>query len=225
MKLLVLSDHEFKVGELTALLQSFDTTHVIDLGAFVHQASLFEFHGLIVASRCEVRCRSWLRSVRRAGVQYPLIVVTNKLSTENRAQIYTGGADDCWDAPLSDEEASARVASLVRRSCGIGTDTVEFGDLTLSLTNRAAYVCGNLCSLSPREFAILRELLLARGRVVSRRALIDRAWGAGEFPTDGAVEFQVHGLRRRIGRDRIVTIRGLGYALRQLVAAGTAMAH
>ena len=81
-------------------------------------------------------------------------------------------------------------------------------------TGGLADVAGSLpIALTQREAAILRELALARGRAVSRETLMDRVWGPGETPSDGAIEYQIHGLRQKLGSQRICTLRGVGGVL------------
>ena len=72
---------------------------------------------------------------------------------------------------------------------------------------------GQTEELSERETELLRYLAANQGRAVSRETLMDRVWGPGETPSDGAIEYQIHGLRQKLGSQRICTLRGVGYAL------------
>ncbi|MDD2713640.1 MAG: helix-turn-helix domain-containing protein, partial [Simplicispira sp.] len=65
----------------------------------------------------------------------------------------------------------------------------------------------------PREFAILCELARQAGRVVRREQLLQRVWSGDEEPSAGALEFQIHALRRKLGAEAIRTVRGVGYLM------------
>lgn len=156
---------------------------------------------------------SLLTFMRQKGNMTPLLVMTARSGLEDRLRALNSGADDYVVKPFATEEMIARVHALVRRSSGFATPLWQAGDLLIDTLDQVVQVDGKTIQLTPREYAVLRELALACGRVVSREVLIDRVWGTGEMPSDGAIEYQLHGLRRKIGAQRVRTLRGVGYAL------------
>lgn len=155
-----------------------------------------------------------LAARRRAGDTTPVLVVTARDALADRLAALHGGADDYVIKPFATEELLARLAALLRRAHGQADGGLRFGSLTLDLAEGTADCAGQRHALTQREAAILRELVLAAGRVLPRQHLVERVWGVSEAPSDGAIEYQIHGLRRKLGAERIRTVRGVGYALR-----------
>ena len=155
---------------------------------------------------------------RSARIQTPVLVMTARDALADRLKALRSGADDYVIKPFATEELIARVQALIRRSAGHTQQRWQVGDLCLDEVTAQVSIADQTIALTPREAAILRELALARGRAVSRETLMDRVWGLGETPSDGAIEYQIHGLRQKLGSQRICTLRGVGYAL---VSQGT----
>ncbi|WP_369803270.1 winged helix-turn-helix domain-containing protein [Pseudorhodoferax sp. Leaf267] len=87
------------------------------------------------------------------------------------------------------------------------------GSLSIDPQQRAVAVNGVAQGVTPKEYAILYELARQAGRVVRRAQLVQRVWPGEDEPSAGALEFQIHGLRRKLGADLIRTVRGVGYLL------------
>jgi DNA-binding response OmpR family regulator/signal transduction histidine kinase len=154
-----------------------------------------------------------LATMRRSGDRLPVIVVTARDAVADRVAALEGGADDYVIKPFATEELLARVGVQLRRAHGLDAHHVRWGTWVLDLSCSTAMRQDQApCAVTPRELAILRELILAHGRVVERQALVTRVWGFHEQPSDGAIEFQIHALRRKLGADAIRTLRGIGYA-------------
>jgi DNA-binding response OmpR family regulator len=143
----------------------------------------------------------------------PILVMTSRADLQDRLKALHGGADDYVVKPFALEELLARVHAVIRRAHGFAGQLWRVGDLAIDVQQQTVEVMGVAIALTPREFAILRELAMGNGRVVPRDSLVDRIWGHAENPSDGAIEYQLHGLRRKIGAERIRTVRGVGYAL------------
>jgi len=139
--------------------------------------------------------------------------MTARDALADRIKALRSGADDYVIKPFATEELIARVQALIRRSGGHTQQRWQLGDLCLDEVTAQVSIADQTIALTQREAAILRELALARGRAVSRETLMDRVWGPGETPSDGAIEYQIHGLRQKLGSQRICTLRGVGYAL------------
>jgi DNA-binding response OmpR family regulator len=154
-----------------------------------------------------------LKSLRERQQPIPILVMTARAALDDRLRALNGGADDYVVKPFATEELIARLHALVRRASGFAAPLWPVGDLLIDSLEQRVQVAGTAVQLTPREFAVLRELALAGGRVVTREVLVDRVWGWDEAPSDGAIEYQLHGLRRKIGAERVRTLRGVGYAL------------
>ena len=90
------------------------------------------------------------------------------------------------------------------------------GGLTLDLRSRQATVSGRTVDLSAREFALAEMLLRHAGQVLSREQLLDHVWGYDFDPSSNVVDVYIRHLRRKLGPDRITTLRRMGYRLEDL---------
>ena len=115
--------------------------------------------------------------------------------------------------PVDLGELAARLRALVRRSKGEAASILEAGELRLDPAAREVTFRGRAVELQPREFAMLQELMLNAGRVLSREQLIERLYAWGEEIESNAIEVHVHHLRRKLAPDLIRTVRGVGYLL------------
>jgi DNA-binding response OmpR family regulator len=131
--------------------------------------------------------------------------------------LLVAGFDDAVVTPLSARELAGRVRAVHRRVFwkGISNGRLRFGELTLDLYGRALWVDGKTVSLTSIELAVLRELMKARGRPLSRTELLDAAWGEGELEvSERAVDNVILRLRRKLPRpDLIETVRSVGFRL------------
>lgn len=160
------------------------------------------------------RGQDLLGTMRRRGDRLPVLVITARDAVADRVAALQSGADDYVIKPFATEELLARIGAQLRRAHNVDAHRMTWGPWTIDLQDATACDAeGAATQLTPRELAILRELLLAGGRVVAREVLVDRVWGADESPSDGAIEYQIHGLRRKLGPGAVRTLRGIGYAI------------
>ncbi len=152
-----------------------------------------------------------LASLRRQGVELPVLVITARDAVADRVKGLDAGADDYLVKPFDLDELSARIRALMRRRGGRASPLIEHGALTLDPATRAVTLEGHPVSLSGREFALLRALLERPGMPLSRAQLEERLYGWGEEVESNAVEVHIHSLRRKLGAAWIRNVRGVGY--------------
>ena len=148
---------------------------------------------------------------RRAGMTVPIIIITARSALEERLTGLDGGADDFLVKPFATAELVARIRAVARRSAQQASEIWTFGELQIEPKRHVAHMAGEPLKLSPREFRLLLELSRAAGTVVSKGVLATRLEPLGDPVDFGAIEVHVSNLRRRIGADRIRTVRGVGY--------------
>jgi two-component system, OmpR family, response regulator QseB len=154
-----------------------------------------------------------LRSERARSNKVPVLVLTARDAIHDRIKGLDSGADDYVVKPTDLDELAARLRALVRRSKGEPAPTLRVGDVALDAAARTVTRDGQTIDLQPREFALLQELMLNAGRVLSREQLEERMYRWGEEVESNAVEVHVHHLRRKLGADIVKTIRGVGYVM------------
>jgi two-component system, OmpR family, response regulator QseB len=154
-----------------------------------------------------------LEDLRRAGTQLPILIMTARDSLADRLRGLESGADDYLVKPFAVAELVARLRVVLRRAAGHSTDRWSFGDLLIDVSTHTVMVAATVVALTPTEYRLLLELARAAGRVVERVTLIERLWSDAERGSEAALEVQVHGLRKKLGTQRIRTVRGSGYAL------------
>ena len=148
---------------------------------------------------------------RTSSSAVPIIIITASSSLKERLAGLNGGADDFLVKPFATAELVARIHAVVRRSAQQVSDVWTFGDMQLEPRRYQARIAGEELDLSPREFRLLLELARQAGRVVSKTTLSQRLEPAGEPVDFGAIEVHLSNLRRKIGAQRIRTVRGVGY--------------
>jgi DNA-binding response OmpR family regulator len=157
-----------------------------------------------------------LRRLRAQRPGVPVIVLTAKDAVSDRVANLEAGADDYLVKPFSFSELLARVRARLRTSGQSRSDVIAAGNLVVDLGARTVSVEEQTLSLSAREFALLEVLARNPNRVLSREQLLDMVWGYDFDGSSNVVEVYVGQLRRKIGTDRIETVRGVGYRLKPL---------
>ncbi|MEI6002768.1 response regulator [Paraburkholderia bengalensis] len=156
-----------------------------------------------------------LARYRRQGGNAPVLVLTARDTIENRIAGLDAGADDYLVKPFDLDELAARVRALLRRRAGRTCPVYSHGDLVLNPASQEVTLNGEPLSLGPREFSLLRALIEEPTRLYTRSELEDKLYGWGEEVSSNAIEVHVHGLRRKLGAEQIVTVRGVGYRLKR----------
>lgn len=156
-----------------------------------------------------------LNSYRKQGGQAPVIILTARDSVNDRIRGLDAGADDYLIKPFDLNELAARARALLRRRTGQKQPIYAHGELTLDPAAHEVRKDGVPVALVPREFALLQALIEEPTRVFTRSELEDKLYGWGEEVGSNTIEVHVHSLRRKIGAEQIVTVRGVGYRLKR----------
>lgn len=157
-----------------------------------------------------------LRRLREARVTMPVVILTARDSVGDTVAGLESGADDYLAKPFAFEELLARIR-LRLRGDGTGTadaNVLRVGDLTLDLRTRRALVGDRTVDLTAREFLLAEVFCRHPDQVLSREQLLSQVWGFDFDPGSNVVDVYIRYLRRKLGQDRIETIRGMGYRLR-----------
>ncbi|WP_032388196.1 response regulator transcription factor [Rhodococcoides fascians] len=155
-----------------------------------------------------------IESLRGAGVGIPVIILTARDSVRDTVTGLEGGADDYMTKPFRFEELLARVRLRLRGGDREPSVSVlESGSLAVDLHTRRAVVNGVVVSLTSREFVLLEMFLRHPRQVLSREQILSHVWGYDFDPGSNVVDVYVRMLRKKIGSDRIETVRGMGYCL------------
>jgi DNA-binding response OmpR family regulator len=156
-----------------------------------------------------------LRRLRQRRPRVPVVVLTAKDDVADRVANLEAGADDYLVKPFSFSELLARIRARLRTADQARSDAIAVGGLVVDLTARTVTVDGAVTELSAREFALLETFARHPGQVLSQPQLLDRVWGYDFEGSSNVVEVYVGHLRRKIGPERIQTVRGAGYRLQE----------
>ena len=156
-----------------------------------------------------------LARLRERGDETPVIVLTARSDVHDRVRGLNLGADDYLTKPFAFDELLARVRARLRPSSRPAADAgvLEVSGLRLDVRTRRVEVDGDKAALTAREFALLETFMRHPGQVLSREQLLSQVWGYDFDPGTNVVDVYVGYLRKKVG-DRVETVRGIGYRLR-----------
>jgi DNA-binding response OmpR family regulator len=154
-----------------------------------------------------------LRSLRQRGDNVPVLILTARDALEDRVEGLDLGADDFLAKPFELPELKARIRALARRHVGRLEPELKTRSLRLDPLSRSVYREAQLIRLTAREYALLHALMVRPGNILSRTQLERRIYGWMDAIESNAVEFQLHGLRQKIGSELIENVRGLGWRI------------
>ncbi|XBQ16274.1 MAG: response regulator transcription factor [Oceanicaulis sp.] len=156
---------------------------------------------------------SVLERWRSNGVTTPVLILTARDRWSEKVAGFDAGADDYLTKPFHPEELLARLRALTRRAAGHASSTLESGKLTLDTRGARVFLGDQLIKLTSHEFRMLSYLMHHKERVISRTELVEHIYDQDFDRDSNTIEVFVGRLRKKIGSNRIETVRGLGYRL------------
>ena len=152
-----------------------------------------------------------LAELRRWDPAVTVIILTARDGAENTVAALDAGADDYVTKPFSFDELLARIRARLRDSGRAESTVLAHGDAALDIRTRRLTVAGKIHELTAREFALTELFFRHPGQVMSRQQILSHVWGYDYEPDSNIVDVYVGYLRKKLGRPRLATVRGMGY--------------
>ncbi|AWM76902.1 response regulator transcription factor [Phenylobacterium parvum] len=163
---------------------------------------------------------SVLRRWRASGMTAPVLILTARDGWAEKVAGFDAGGDDYLTKPFNMPELLARLRALLRRAAGRASASLASGDLVLDPGAALVTLAGQPVRLTSLEYRLLHYLMMHAGRVVSRTDLVEHLYDQDFDRDSNTMEVIIARLRKKIGADRILTQRGLGYRLADPAGAG-----
>lgn len=156
-----------------------------------------------------------LAHIRQKKNNTPVLIVTARDDLDSRLSGLDGGADDYIIKPFDMAELQARIRAVLRRNGGQSSLKLTNGMITLDPMSYLVEITGQdePITLSNKEFSVLQALLSRAGMILSRADLEDKIYSWGEEVESNAIDFLIHGLRKKIGKEQIKNVRGVGWMI------------
>lgn len=154
-----------------------------------------------------------LQRLREFDRAVPVIILTAREDLDATVRSFDLGADDYVTKPFRVAELLARVRARLRQDGQSGSDQLEADGMVLDVHARTVTVDDTQVELTAREFALAEAFFRHAGQVLSRQQLQDQVWGYDHDPDSNVVDVYVGYLRRKLGSERVQTVRGMGYRL------------
>jgi two-component system OmpR family response regulator len=143
----------------------------------------------------------------------PVLMLTARDAVTDRVRGLDTGADDYLVKPFELSELSARLRALIRRAAGQPRPVIEIGDVRIELTSKTVTLTNEPVNLTAKEYSLLEFLAIHRGKLVTRSMIYEHLFDEDEDSLSNLTDVYVFNLRKKLGRDFIVTRRGQGYMI------------
>lgn len=224
MRILVVEDDEHILQVLTTILnsQNYVVEVAIDGQAGWNLIDTFDYDLILLdVVLPKLNGIDLCRQIRAKGLSMPILLLTARDNSHDKAIGLDAGADDYVVKPFDAEELVARIRALLRRGGTISQPVLEWGKLRLDPTSFEVTYNAKLLALTPKEYAMLELLLRNSRRVFSCGMMLEHLWSYNEMPGEEAVRTHIKGLRQKLKGagatgDLIETVYGIGYRLKPL---------
>ncbi len=155
----------------------------------------------------------FLKTLRAKGDATPVIILTAHDQISDRIEGLNAGADDYLVKPFNLDELTARILAVTRRHSGNSTSVIKVGTLHINIADRSIFSGKDEIILSGREWAVLDKLLSRAGAIVSKPQIEEALYAFGWEVESNTVEVYISRLRKKLGREHVTTVRGVGYKI------------
>jgi len=152
-----------------------------------------------------------LSQLRKEGHVVPVLVLTARDALQDRILGLDSGADDYVVKPFQLDELHARLRALVRRAAGKANPIIDLGEVKVDTAKHMVCKSGQPVPLTPREYSLVQLLAMHRGELVTRNAIYDHLFDETDDSLSNLVDVHVSNVRKKLGKEFIVTRRGQGY--------------
>jgi len=156
---------------------------------------------------------SVLTKMRAESIDSPVLIMTSRDTVDERVLGLDSGADDYVVKPVELKELRSRIRALSRRSHGLASPLTTLGKLKVDQKSQQVWYDEEAVDLHRREFTLLQEFVNRPGQVLTREYLDNILYGWNDGVESNAVEVHIHHLRKKLHKDLIKTVRGVGYKL------------
>lgn len=215
MRILVVEDEPRLLRSLAKALReegyAVDTADAGDDG--LYKAENYDYDAIVLDILLpRLDGRELLKRLRKKK-KTPVLMLTALDGTNDRVHGLDTGADDYLVKPFDLAELLARIRALIRRAAGQAQPHIELEDVLIDTRARSVQRASQPVTLTAREYAILEYLALHRGEVVTRTAIYEHLFDENDDTLSNLVDVHVFSIRKKLGRDLIVTRRGQGYCI------------
>ena len=157
-----------------------------------------------------------LKAIREHTAELPVLILTARSSIDDKVSGLDLGADDYLAKPFEVDELLARLRVFERRSSSSKHAGLHIGDVVLDTACYGVSVANEAVDLSRREFMLLKALMENAGRVLTRESLESKLYSWGDEVASNTIEVHIHHLRKKLPKDFIKTLRGVGYIVKSV---------
>jgi two-component system OmpR family response regulator len=215
MRVLVVEDEPDLAHSLQQALQEegYAVDIALDGDDGLFKAETWEYDAVVLDIMLPLRDGWSVLHQLRDTKKVPVLVLTARDAVDDRVRGLDLGADDYLVKPFELSELLARIRALIRRAHGEATTVLEVGDLRIDTAARRVSRGGETVHLTPREYALVEFMVLHRGKLVTRTMLYDHLFSEDDDSLSNLIDVHVSNVRKKLGRDFIITRRGEGYLL------------
>jgi two-component system, OmpR family, response regulator len=179
----------------------------------LYKASSWEYDALVLDLMMP-RMDGWelLRKLRITR-KTPVLILTARDAIGDRVRGLDLGADDYLVKPFELDELQARLRALIRRAAGNAVSSITIGDVVIDTASRQVAMAGAPVALTAREYALVELLAQHRGRLITRSMIYEHLFDENEDSLSNLLDVHVSNIRKKLGKDFIVTRRGQGYLI------------
>lgn len=215
MRILLIEDHP-RIRESVARALR-DSNYAVDIAADgregLWKAQDSEYDAIILDVMLPEMDGWQVLSKLRESDRTPVLMLTALDSVEDRIRGLDEGADDYLPKPFEMDELEARLRALIRRSAGEAQAVIGLGDYTLDLNRKLILKVGTPVSITSLEYSLIEFLALNRSKVISRTELYNHLFDESDSSFSNTLDVRVSRIRSKLGKDFIITHRGLGYSI------------